>query len=91
MNFSMIVLVPILLSLSEPFKSMTPNRVKDNFLCWQNQLSTWGTLLIIAGGLVGSYFYVTSSPEFIKNPSPYWKVGIGYNYECQLVTFVYLG
>ena len=31
-----------------------------------------------------------SSANYISNPSPYWIVNVGYNYNCQLVTLVFL-
>lgn len=68
------------MSLAEPAEKLTGSRVKDNFIGWQNQISVWGTIIILAGGLVGAYFFVTKSGNFVTNPKPSWVVGVGYNY-----------
>lgn len=65
--------------------------MRDNYLCWQNQIKTWCPIIILSIGLVGSYFYVTLDANFVTNPKPSWVVNVGYNYECQLVTLMFLG
>lgn len=61
LNFFMITTLPIISAYSKPNveQKLTKHSAKDNFLSVENNLLTWGNILILTSGLVGGYFYIT--------------------------------
>lgn len=78
------------MSVSGPAKKLQAKRVKDNYMNWSNQLGTWGTIIILNSTLIICYYFLTLSSEYVPNPNPKWDIITGFNYECQLVTVVFL-
>ncbi len=90
MNFFSFVLTACLITATGPSENLTAQRVKDNFLNWKYMVIIWSSIVILAGGLVGSYFYLVNRPEYIPNPSPIWTIDNGYNPKCQLATAIFI-
>lgn len=56
-----------------------------NMLSLHNQLTYWGSSLIVAAGISSGYYYFRSTPTFIPNPD---HSQLGYN--CQTATITML-
>lgn len=91
-NFCIITFFPIILAFSKPNPNLplTPRSAQDNFFGLENHLLTWGNFAILSGGLIAGFFYLTGSSGYITNPDPYFKIGGGFNPDCQLVTAMFL-
>lgn len=92
MNFSMITPLPIIAAFSKPNpdKKLSRHYVQDNFIGLENQLLTWGNIIIIYLGVICGFFYIRNHPHYIPNPKPHHRLIEGYNAECQLVTAIFL-
>lgn len=81
MNFSMITPLPIIAAFSKPNsdKKLSRHYVQDNFVGLENQLLTWGNIIIIYLGVICGFFYIRNHPHYIPNPKPYHRLIEGYN------------
>lgn len=60
-NFTSTVIYPIFLAMSRPSKNVTKAVPNGNLFGPMNHFRFWGSLIIATGGLIGGYFYYTTT------------------------------
>lgn len=69
-NFTSSVIYPFMEAASKPAAKNSKRRPNGNLFGPINQLRIWLSVLAITGGLVGGYYYYTSTDEFVPNSRP---------------------
>lgn len=90
LNFGTILLIPGALGMSRPDGEDSEYVPDSNMMGLHNHLMFWGNLIIPFIGVLGSWFYYKSTPEYIPNPKPSISIGGAFNSKNHCTTLIFI-